>query len=73
MSENEISHRVIGCAIELHKALVPGLPESVYETAFAFDLREVGLDVKTEIPMPLVYKGIKQVIGIGWIYWLRIK
>ncbi len=63
MSENEISHRIIGCAIELHKALGPGLLESVYETALAFDLREVGLHVRTQVPMPLIYKEIKQDIG----------
>jgi GxxExxY protein len=63
MSENEISYKVIGCAIELHKTLGPGLLESVYETTLAHDLRELGLDVKTQMPMPLVYKEVKQDVG----------
>ena len=63
MTENEISYKVIGCAIELHKTLGPGLLESVYETTLAFDLREAGLEVRTQVPMPLVYKEIEQDIG----------
>ncbi len=49
--------------MELHKALGPGLLESVYEHALAYDLAELGLDVKTQVPMPLVYKEIKQDVG----------
>jgi GxxExxY protein len=63
MTENEISHKIIGCAIELHKTLGPGLLESVYETGLAFDLTETGLKVRTQVPMPLIYKGIRQEIG----------
>lgn len=63
MTENEISYKVIGCAIELHKSLGPGLLESVYETTLAYDLREAGLEVRTQIAMPLVYKEIKQDVG----------
>jgi GxxExxY protein len=59
MTENEISYKVIGAAIELHKNLGPGLLESVYENALAYDLREAGLDVKQQIPMPLIYKEVK--------------
>lgn len=58
MTENEISYKVIGAAIELHKNLGPGLLESVYENALAYDLREAGLDVKQQIPMPLIYKEV---------------
>jgi len=63
MHENEISHKVIGAAIELHKVLGPGLLESVYENALAFDLEELGLHVKQQVPMPFIYKDIKQDIG----------
>lgn len=63
MNENEISYKIIGAAMELHKALGPGLLESVYEHALAYDLAELGLDVKTQVPMPLVYKEIKQDVG----------
>ncbi len=63
MNENDISYRVIGAAMELHKTLGPGLLESVYEAALAYDLRELNLDVKTQVPMPLVYKEVKQDVG----------
>lgn len=63
MNENEISSIVIGVAIELHKSLRPGLLESVYENALAYDLREKGLDVKRQFPMPFVYKEVKLDVG----------
>ncbi|MBW7888782.1 MAG: GxxExxY protein [Bacteroidetes bacterium] len=63
MDENEISYKIIGAAMELHRTLGPGLLESVYEAALAFDLRELGMEVKTQVPIPLVYKGIKQDVG----------
>lgn len=63
MNENEISSFVIGVAIELHKSLRPGLLESVYENALAYDLREKGLDVKRQFPMPFVYKEVKLDVG----------
>lgn len=63
MTENELSYKVIGAAMELHKTLGPGLLESVYETALAYDLRVMGIDVKSQVSMPLVYKEVKQDIG----------
>lgn len=63
MTENEISFTTIGAAVNLHKALGPGLLESAYEAALAHDLRELGFEIKTQVPMPLVYKGVKLEIG----------
>jgi GxxExxY protein len=63
MTENEISYSIIGVAIELHKNIGPGLLESAYENAIAFDLRQIGLDVKQQVPMPFIYKEVKQDIG----------
>ncbi len=63
MNENELSYKIIGVAMDLHKTLGPGLLESVYEAALAFDLKEMGLEVKTQVPMPLVYKEVKQDVG----------
>jgi len=63
MYENEISKIVIGTAIQLHKTLGPGLLESVYENALSFDLREKGLSVRQQVPMPFEYKWLKQEIG----------
>ena len=63
MTENEITSKIIGAAIELHKATGPGLLESAYETALAFDLMNLGLDVKTQVNMPFYYKDVKMNVG----------
>jgi GxxExxY protein len=63
MTENEISYKVIGAAIEIHRIVGPGLLESAYENALAYELREMGFEVKQQIPMPFVYKGVKQDVG----------
>lgn len=59
MDENEISYKIIGAALEIHKNLGPGLLESVYENILAYDLHELGFDVKTQVPIPLMYKEVK--------------
>ena len=63
MTENELSYRVIGVAIELHRKVGLGLLESTYENALAFDLRELGLYVEQQVPQPFFYKGVKLEIG----------
>lgn len=63
MTENELSHQIIGCSIEIHEALGPGLLESVYEAALAYDLKQLGFDVKTQVAMPLIYKEVRQDVG----------
>jgi len=63
MHENEISYKIIGAAIEIHKTVGPGLLESAYENALEFELREIGFDVKQQAPMPFIYKSVKQDIG----------
>lgn len=59
MTENEISSKIIGASIEVHKQLGPGLLESTYEVCLAHELSSMGLSVKTQIPLPVVYKEIK--------------
>ena len=63
MTENEISYMIIGAAIDLHKDVGPGLLESAYENALAYDLRELGFEVRQQVPMPFIYKDVKQDIG----------
>jgi GxxExxY protein len=63
MNENELSYKIIGVALELHKSLGSGLLESVYETALAYDLTEIGLDVKRQAALPFLYKDIKMESG----------
>ncbi len=61
--ENILSSHVIGCAIDIHKALGPGLLESVYEVSLAYELEEVGFHVKRQVSIPVRYKEIKHDVG----------
>jgi len=63
MTENEISYKIIGAAIEIHKTIGPGLLESAYENALAYELREMGFDVVQQKAMPFIYKEVRQDIG----------
>ena len=63
MNENELSFKIIGIALELHRNIGPGLLESSYENALAYDLRENGLLVQQQVPMPFIYKEVKMDIG----------
>lgn len=63
MTENEISYKIIGAALEIHKNIGPGLLESAYENALAFDLREMGFDVNQQVAMPFIYKDIQLEVG----------
>jgi len=65
---NRITERVIGAAIEVHRALGPGLLESAYEACLAFELREKGLKVEQQKPLPVIYKGVRLDCG----YWLDL-
>lgn len=59
MTENEISEKIIGCAIEVHKALGPGLLESAYLECLFYELTMMGLKVEKQKALPLIYKEIK--------------
>mgnify|MGYP003733658133 FL=1 len=59
MHENEISEKIIGSAIEVHRILGPGLLESVYEDALCHELHLRGLQFKRQESVPIPYKGIK--------------
>lgn len=56
---NKITDTIIGCSIEIHRHLGPGLLESAYRECLYYELRNEGLEVKREIPMPIIYKEIK--------------
>jgi len=55
---DRISEAIIGAAIEVHKALGPGLLESAYETCLVYELTEQGWPVESQLTLPLVYKGL---------------
>ena len=56
---NDISYAVIGCAIEVHKELGPGLLESIYEECFCEELKANGIQFERQVRIPLLYKGKK--------------
>jgi GxxExxY protein len=58
MDENEISGRIIGCAIDIHRELGPGLLESAYQACLYYELVQAGLKVEQQKPLPLVYKEV---------------
>lgn len=55
-SINDLSYKIIGCAIEVHKELGPGLLETVYETCLIDELITAGLNVKSQMLVPIKYK-----------------
>ena len=57
MDVEEVANRIIGCAIEVHRHLGPGLLESAYEAAMGIELEEVGLRYQRQVTYPAVYKG----------------
>jgi GxxExxY protein len=66
MNINEINVRsgqVVDAAIRVHSALGPGLLESAYEACLAFELRKRGLRVLTQVPLAIVYEGVRIELG----------
>ena len=63
MTENELSYKIIGVVIELHKQIGPGLLESAYESALVYELRSLGLQVSQQVAMPFIYKDVQLEVG----------
>lgn len=59
MTDNEITHEIIGAAMEVHKRLGPGLLESAYEECLSQELRVRNLRVDRQLGIPVVYKEVK--------------
>ncbi len=63
MHENEISGVIIDFSLKVHRALGPGMLESVYQAALAYELRKHGLNVVTDQPIPVIYEDVKLEVG----------
>jgi len=63
VTENEISHLIVGSALKVHTALGPGLLESAYEACLQYELIKTGLRVEAQKPLPLVYESVKLECG----------
>ena len=59
MELNQITKKIIGCAIEVHRDLGPGLLDSAYEECLSYELISNGLEIKRQQPTPVIYKDIK--------------
>jgi len=63
MTENELSNKIIGLAIEVHSILGPGLLESAYKECLYYKIGKFGLFVEKEKPMPLILEEVKLECG----------
>jgi GxxExxY protein len=59
MELNEITEKIIGAAIEVHRLLGPGLLESAYEECLCYELSQAGLHFQRQLSLPILYKGLK--------------
>jgi GxxExxY protein len=59
MTEDELAKAVIGLSIEVHKALGPGLLENAYKESLFYKIKQAGLKVEKEKPMPLIFEEVK--------------
>ncbi len=59
MERDPLSDKVIGLAIEVHKALGPGLLESAYEQCLCHELERSGLPFRRQVPLPVIYKDVR--------------
>jgi GxxExxY protein len=59
MINNDLTEKIIGCAIEVHRTLGPGLLESAYQECLFYELKSQGVWVEKEISLPIIYKEIK--------------
>ena len=63
MTENEIARIVVDVAFKIHNRFGPGLLESVYEAIIAYELRQQGLYVREQPPLPVVYEEVRMNVG----------
>jgi len=59
MKINDLTQQIIAAAIDVHRALGPGLLESTYEACLAFELAQRGLEVERQRALPLTYKAVR--------------
>ncbi len=61
--QDPLTGKVIGAAIEVHRALGPGLLESAYEECLCHELNLSGLGIQRQVPLPVVYNGVRRDCG----------
>jgi len=68
MAFEQLTEKIIGCAIDVHSVLGPGLLENAYRECLFYKLSKTGLYVEKEKPLPLVLKRLNLTVGIELIY-----
>ena len=63
MEINQVTSQIIDAAMKVHTALGPGLLESAYEACMAYELRKRGIEVKTQLELPVNYDGVQIDVG----------
>ena len=63
LEHRDLTERVIGLAIEVHRTVGPGLLESVYETGLCVELKRAGIPFRRQVSIPVVYKGTSVSVG----------
>jgi GxxExxY protein len=63
MTENEIAKIIVDLCVKIHKALGPGLLESVYEAALIYELKKLGMPFESQRDMAVIYEGVNLDIG----------
>jgi GxxExxY protein len=73
MDINQLSSQIIKAAINVHKLLGPGLLESVYQSCMVIEMRNMGINVEAEVPMPIFYRGKRCMKNVfEWTCWLKV-
>ena len=73
VSQHPLTEKIIGCAIEIHRALGPGLLESAYEQCLARELSLENLTFRLQVPIPVEYKGVSSIADSESMYWSTSK
>ncbi len=60
---NDLTFKIIGCGVAVHRELGPGLLESTYKPCLIHELQQAGLSTEIEVPVPVIYKGIHMECG----------
>jgi len=63
MTENEISYIIRGCIFKIYNSLGAGLLESAYEAALKYEIEKAGLEVRTQVALPMIYESVRVDIG----------
>jgi GxxExxY protein len=70
LTHEELTGKIIACAIAVHKSLGPGFLESVYEAAMPVELKHAGLRVESQKLIRIYYREVWSA-NIGWICWSK--